>query len=168
MGIENVINTLKQYAYARQDACNRGLESPELSALLVEKYAWGMKEAIQAVDQDADINSIISVADQLCASIDKQHKENRNLRYSRVAKLDLSIERSGCNMKRDSLSNKDHEQMDALIGAVLDDYKNGAVSKSAVVAGFAQMIAAIDDGNHDEAREWFSQGRKFIQKTLND
>ena len=47
-------------------------------------------EALLAVDPDIDTSSIISIADQLCISIDPKHNENRELRYSRVAKLDLS------------------------------------------------------------------------------
>ncbi|KPV95153.1 hypothetical protein AN214_02805 [Pseudoalteromonas sp. P1-9] len=71
-------------------------------------------------------------------------------------------------MKRDKLSNRDHEDMDAFIGAVIDDYKNGAVSKKAMLAGLGHVIGAIDNGNHDEARQWFKEGRKFIRETLND
>jgi len=69
---------------------------------------------------------------------------------------------------RDKLSNKDHDTMDAFIGAVIDDYKNGQVSKQAVITGLGHVIAAIDNGNHDEARKWFVEGHKFIRETLND
>ncbi|RZG14063.1 hypothetical protein EXT47_14640 [Pseudoalteromonas sp. CO342X] len=71
-------------------------------------------------------------------------------------------------MARDTLSNKDHEDMDAFIGAIIDDYKNGSLSKQALVSGLGHVIAAIDLGNHDEARKWFKEGRKFIKNTLND
>ncbi|MGI2040186.1 hypothetical protein ACRN9Z_19235 [Shewanella frigidimarina] len=64
---------------------------------------------------------------------------------------------------RDKLTNKDHDIMDHFIGAILDDYKNGMVSKEAATAGLGQVIAAIDLGNYDEARRWFSEGRKFIR-----
>lgn len=70
--------------------------------------------------------------------------------------------------KRDQLTNNDHDNMDAFIGAIIDDYKNGLVSKQAIIAGLGHVIGAIDHGNHDEARMWFSKGRKFIREQLND
>ncbi|MEM6250670.1 hypothetical protein [Shewanella vaxholmensis] len=69
---------------------------------------------------------------------------------------------------RDKLTNTDHDQMDDFIGGIIDDYKNGLVSKKAIIAGLGHVIGAIDTGNHDEARMWFSKGRKFIRETLND
>ncbi|AEG13588.1 hypothetical protein KO533_18980 [Shewanella sp. NKUCC05_KAH] len=69
---------------------------------------------------------------------------------------------------RDKLTNQDHDQMDHFIGAILEDYKNGIVSKEAVISGLGHVIAAIDLGNHDEARKWFCEGRTFIRETLND
>ncbi len=67
-------------------------------------------------------------------------------------------------MKKGKLSNKDHNQMDAFLDAVLEDFKNGLVSKEAVASGFSHVIAAVDIGNHDEARQWFMQGRSFIRE----
>ena len=67
-------------------------------------------------------------------------------------------------MKKGKLSNKDHNQMDAFLDTVLEDFKNGLVSKEAVASGFAHVIAAVDTGNHDEARQWFMHGRSFIRK----
>jgi hypothetical protein len=69
---------------------------------------------------------------------------------------------------RDQLTNKDYDQMDTFIGAIIDDYKNGLVSKLAIITGLGHVIGAIDQGHHDEARRWFSQGRKFIRENLND
>lgn len=70
--------------------------------------------------------------------------------------------------KRDQLTNKDHDQIDDFIGAIIEDYKNGLVSKQDIISGLGHVISAIDQGNHDEARRWFSQGRKNIRETLND
>ena len=85
-----ILETLKRYAKNRVYACEKGNESPELSALLVEKYAIGMVDAIRTLQHDIDINLIASKANQLCRSIDPNTEENRKLRYNRVAKLDLS------------------------------------------------------------------------------
>lgn len=70
--------------------------------------------------------------------------------------------------KRDQLTNNDHDKMDAFIGAIIDDYKNGLVSKQAIIAGLGHVIGAIDQGCHDEARRWFSEGRKKIHENRND
>lgn len=91
--ITRAVQTLKQYAQARLNDCEKGLESPEISALLVEKYAWGMHEGLLAVDRDCDTSSIIAEADSLCLGIDPSHAENRKLRYTKFAKLDLSAAR---------------------------------------------------------------------------
>lgn len=72
--------SLEDFARVRTDAVSQGLESPELAALMVEKFAEGMA----ACGHDARL-----LADDLCASIDPNYKANRRLRYQRVAKLDL-------------------------------------------------------------------------------
>jgi len=85
-----IIQTLERYGKNRQDAVNRGLESSELSALLVEKYAVGLVDAIRTLQLDIDVNVIASFADDLCKKIDPNTLENRQLRYTSVSKLDLS------------------------------------------------------------------------------
>lgn len=62
-----------------------------------------------------------------------------------------------------TLSSKDHADMDAFLGAVLDDYKAGEITKGQAVSGLAHVIAAIDIGNYGEAINWFRQGRKFVR-----
>lgn len=62
------------------------------------------------------------------------------------------------------LTSKDHKNMDAFLGHVLDDYKAGVLDKTKAIAGLAHVMAALDLDNYDEARAWFEQGRKFIQK----
>lgn len=91
--IEALVTSLRQYARARKNDCDKRLESPELSALLVEKYAWGMHEALTAIDFEANTSPIISEADNLCLAIDPDHVRNRRLRYDRFAKLDLTTPR---------------------------------------------------------------------------
>lgn len=85
-----IIETLTRYAKGRANDVNRGIESPELSALLVEKYAVGLVDAVRALQLGLDINEITRVADELCLNIDPQVKKNREIRYTNYSKLDLS------------------------------------------------------------------------------
>lgn len=41
---------------------------------------------------------------------------------------------------RDQLTNKDYDQMDTFIGAIIDDYKNRLVSKLAIITGLGHAI----------------------------
>jgi len=91
--VSSLITTLKLYANGRWNDYINGLESAELSALLVEKYAVGMVDAVRTLDLNIDINLIVSETDSLCRLIDPETERNRRLRYKRVAKLDLSEER---------------------------------------------------------------------------
>jgi|GEM_PF-1526684 len=88
-----LIETLRRYAEGRLDAVGAGLESPELSSLLVEKYAVGLVDAVRSLSLDIDVNLLTAEADRLCLLIDPNTKENRLLRYSRFARLDLSTGR---------------------------------------------------------------------------
>jgi hypothetical protein len=94
---DSLISTLHRYADGRKNDVRNRLESAELSALLVEKYAVGMVDAVRILKSilglNIDINSITIEADDLCRSIDSKTEENRQLRYQRFAKLDLSSER---------------------------------------------------------------------------
>lgn len=76
--------SLEDFVQSRTDAVVKGLESKELAALLVEKFAEGMA---------ACGHDVILQADQLCEGLDPHYKANRRLRYERVAKLDLSTPR---------------------------------------------------------------------------
>lgn len=68
-------------------------------------------------------------------------------------------------MKRKAeLTSSDHQNMDAFLGHVLDDYKEGTITKEQAVGGLAHVMAALDLDNYPEARSWFEQGRKFIRQ----
>lgn len=60
------------------------------------------------------------------------------------------------------LTDKDHSDMDAFFGFLLDDYKSGAITRSTAIGTLAHVVAAVDIDNHEEARKWFQQGRKFL------
>lgn len=53
------------------------------------------------------------------------------------------------------LTNTDHSNMDVFLAVVLDEYRNGSISKTKAVSCLAHVIAAIDIGNYPEARSWF-------------
>ncbi len=76
-----MFSSLDDFAETRKKAVADGIETKELAALMVEKFA----EGIQSCGYD-----VIKKADQLCGTIDPDYKKNRHLRYQRVAKLDLS------------------------------------------------------------------------------
>lgn len=62
------------------------------------------------------------------------------------------------------LTDRDHTNMDAFLGHVLEDFKAGTITKEQAVGDLAHVIAAIDQGNYGEAVSWFEQGRKFIRR----
>ncbi|MFA5627451.1 MAG: hypothetical protein WC965_08245 [Thiohalomonadaceae bacterium] len=66
--------------------------------------------------------------------------------------------------KKPELTTRDHQNMDAFLGHVLDDYKVGVITKEQAVGGLAHVMAALDLDNYPEARSWFEQGRKFIRQ----
>lgn len=66
--------------------------------------------------------------------------------------------------KSSQLTNRDHDNMEAFLSHVLDDFKAGDLSKKDLTLGLVQVISAIDCGNVDEARTWFEQGRKLIRQ----
>jgi hypothetical protein len=63
-----------------------------------------------------------------------------------------------------NLTERDHTNMDAFLGHVLDDYKAGTLTKEQAVSGLAHVMAALDQGNTGEARIWLEQGRKLIRQ----
>lgn len=64
-----------------------------------------------------------------------------------------------------TLTNRDHQNMAAFLGHVLEDFKSGTITKDEAIGGLAHVIAAIDIGNYGEAATWFEQGRKLIRST---
>lgn len=62
-----------------------------------------------------------------------------------------------------TLTSRDHKNMDAFLGHVLEDFKAGDITKDEAIGALAHVIAAIDIGNYGEATNWFEQGRKLIK-----
>lgn len=67
--------------------------------------------------------------------------------------------------RKASLTTKDHKNMDAFLGHVLEDFKAGEITKEEAIGALAHVMAALDIGNTAEAVNWFEQGRKFIRAT---
>ncbi len=65
--------------------------------------------------------------------------------------------------EKPELRKKDHTQMDAFLGHVLEDYKAGIITKERAIGGLAHVMAALDLDNYAEARSWFEQGHKFLR-----
>lgn len=59
-------------------------------------------------------------------------------------------------MTNKKLTAADHAAMDNLLNAALDGYKNGTLSRDSARSALAHVIAAIDLGNYEEARQWFT------------
>ncbi|MEW8683446.1 MAG: hypothetical protein AB2536_16220 [Candidatus Thiodiazotropha endolucinida] len=51
------------------------------------------------------------------------------------------------------LTTKDHKNMDAFLDHVLDDYKDGVITKEQAIGGLAHTMAALDLDNYEEARD---------------
>ena len=66
-------------------------------------------------------------------------------------------------MKKPTLTNRDHQNMDAFLRHVLEDHKAGDITTDQAVGGLAHVMAALDIDNYGEAVSWFEQGRKFIR-----
>ncbi len=64
----------------------------------------------------------------------------------------------------DPLSERDHLNMDAFIEAVLQDHKDGVITKDRARQAIAHVMTALAIGNLGEAQTWFEQGRKFIHR----
>lgn len=65
--------------------------------------------------------------------------------------------------QKSNLIERDHDNMDAFLESVLDDYKAGTITKSQAAGGLNHVMTALAEGNYGEATTWFEQGRKLIR-----
>ena len=63
-----------------------------------------------------------------------------------------------------NLTEKDHDDLDALVSGLLDDYKEGVITKAHAVATMGHIIEALDEGNYGEAVTWLREGRKLTRQ----
>ena len=66
-------------------------------------------------------------------------------------------------IRKPSLSSQDYQNIDALLGHVLEDFRAGSITKEEAISGLAHVIAAIDKGNYAEVTSWLKEGRKLIR-----
>ncbi len=52
------------------------------------------------------------------------------------------------------LSEQDHEDMDKLLGEILDAYRNGVVDRETAIGDLADVIAGIDTRDLNLFRHW--------------
>ncbi|WP_076038468.1 hypothetical protein [Xanthomonas campestris] len=62
------------------------------------------------------------------------------------------------------LTDDDHGQLDDFLGNVLDQHKDGGLSRGEAIGLIAHVMAALDLHNYTEARSWFANHRKFIEE----
>lgn len=62
------------------------------------------------------------------------------------------------------LTNKDHDDLDALVGHLLDDFQAGLITKAQAVGTVVHIVGALDAGNLGEVQNWLRQGRKFARQ----
>jgi len=62
----------------------------------------------------------------------------------------------------DPFTERDHNNMDAFLGFVLDDFATGVISRDKAIGALQHVMGALVVGNTGEAKNWFEQGRKFI------
>ena len=60
------------------------------------------------------------------------------------------------------LTISDSDNLSVFLGSVLDRHQDGSMSREGSVAALLHVIYAVSDGNEEEARTWFKQGRELI------
>ncbi|MBW3512046.1 hypothetical protein [Janthinobacterium sp. NKUCC06_STL] len=81
---------LDAYAASRKRDVARGAETPELAALLVQKYGYGLAKAVRLAAELADhpLPDLIADVDRAVAEIDQDWRVNQVLRFeSRPASI---------------------------------------------------------------------------------
>ena len=69
--------------------------------------------------------------------------------------------------RKPTLTNADHAAMDTFIKHVLDEVAAGNLPRDRAMSVIAHVIAAVDIGNYDEARNWFHNPRQLVDNLKN-
>jgi hypothetical protein len=77
---QRLLTELRSYAASRSKDVTRGAETPELAALLVEKYGEGMARAARLLDLDD--RELSAELQRLTLQIDPQLATNREKRWA--------------------------------------------------------------------------------------
>lgn len=60
----------------------------------------------------------------------------------------------------------DQLNMEGFLGGVVDDYKEGVITREQAIGGLAKCMVALNRADYDEARLWFAQGRKLTRDLI--
>lgn len=102
--MERLNAKLMDEARMRAKECERGLETPELGGLVIQKVGQGMAAAVEILSGILDQRIPGQVEqDAATALVDPAWRENMRRRWGAVAGLDLSRPRAGAALP-DSLS----------------------------------------------------------------
>lgn len=90
---QKVIAKLNDYAQARSNDVARGLETPELAGVVVQKYGYGLCDAFWLVYETKGPGPTYTDVDNAVASIDPHWRETQAKRWHSKAALDVSSPR---------------------------------------------------------------------------
>jgi hypothetical protein len=74
-----VLADLRSYAQSRKNDVARGAETPDLAALIVDKYCEGLAKALRIAGIDSTVRR---EGDRLCREIDPDFDAHRNARWA--------------------------------------------------------------------------------------
>jgi hypothetical protein len=77
---ERLLEELRIYARGRENDISRGAETPELAALLIEKFGLGMAAAAKALEFNP--GDLTKEMDRLCVQVDPEFNGNRQKRWA--------------------------------------------------------------------------------------
>lgn len=80
-----LIRRVEEYAKGRTSDVKRGAETPRLAALLLQKYGYGIIDAVFVLCDNGikiDRNAVCKVVDEEVAKIDPNWEENAKERWS--------------------------------------------------------------------------------------
>lgn len=81
---EELIKNIQQYAKGRASDVKRGAETPRFAALLLQKYGYGILEAVRILDDEnrtIDTAKLWKVVDEEVEKIDPQWREHMHKRW---------------------------------------------------------------------------------------
>ena len=64
------------------------------------------------------------------------------------------------------MTDNDHINLSEYLGHVLDDFRDGTITKLQAVSSLAHVMTALDEGETEEVKSCLQQGRKFIRRDV--
>lgn len=83
--LERCLREIQEYSNGRKSDIDRGAETPRLSALMLEKFVYGMAKGFKQFEDAETIaiaNELIALGDKLCLEIDPDFIQNRKARWN--------------------------------------------------------------------------------------